>query len=105
MQFYLVVPVLFVVLEFLDKVQLKLKLLLIGCIPLASFLFQTFSTGDSSHMLLTARLWQFFFGFAAHYAYENRALNFVKDGEEAGKFLIVWKNQIFETNFRIDKAK
>jgi peptidoglycan/LPS O-acetylase OafA/YrhL len=78
MQFYLVVPILFFTLEFLDKVRPTLRILLISTVPIASFLFQTFSTGDSSHMLLTARLWQFFFGFMAHYAYESRAFNFNK---------------------------
>lgn len=86
MQFYLAVPTLFFALDFLDKIRPTFKWLLIGTIPLASFSFQTLSTGDSSHMLLTARLWQFFAGFAAHYAYESRVFNFSKDEEEGTLF-------------------
>jgi hypothetical protein len=38
-------------------------------------------------MLLSARLWQFFAGFFAHYAYENRLLDIFKVGQN-GEFLM-----------------
>jgi peptidoglycan/LPS O-acetylase OafA/YrhL len=87
MQFYLTVPFFFLLFQFLDRVPAIFKVTVIGSIPLASFVFQTYSTGDSAHMLLTARFWQFFFGFAAHYAYESGVLNFVKR-EKDGRFFV-----------------
>ncbi|KAI6175582.1 hypothetical protein M3Y97_00705300 [Aphelenchoides bicaudatus] len=79
MQFYLTVPILFFALEYVDKVRPVFKYFLISIIPLSSFIYQTFSTGDSSHMLLIARFWQFFAGFFAYYSFENYWLNFVKN--------------------------
>lgn len=78
MQFYLTVPVFFFFFEYVDKLRPLFKFTLLGSIPVLSFLHQLFSSGDTAHMLLSARFWQFFAGFAAHHCYENRLLDFFK---------------------------
>lgn len=72
MQFYLTIPIIFFMFEFVNKLKSKLKFTFILLIPIASFAYQICSQGDKAHMLLISRFWQFFAGFGAHYAYENR---------------------------------
>ncbi|KAI6198880.1 hypothetical protein M3Y96_00567300 [Aphelenchoides besseyi] len=63
LQFYLIVPLIFVFLDRIEEFHLSLRLTLIAVIPIASFLFQCYASKDFAHMLLPARIWQFFVGF------------------------------------------
>lgn len=70
-QFYLIVPFLFFTFEWLNKWHKGLKFGLMALIGAISFALQSLLKGDSSHMLLVARLWQFMCGFGTFYLHES----------------------------------
>ncbi|KAI6190433.1 Acyl-transf-3 domain-containing protein [Aphelenchoides bicaudatus] len=74
-QFYLVVPILFCVFQFLDRAHKALKFGLMLIIGIGSFAAQSLLTGDLAHMLLVGRLWQFMLGFIAYHLHESGLLN------------------------------
>ncbi|KAI6212696.1 hypothetical protein M3Y94_00058200 [Aphelenchoides besseyi] len=63
LQFYLIVPLIFVFFDRIEKLRLSLRMMLIVVIPITSFIFQCYASKDFAHMLLPARIWQFFVGF------------------------------------------
>ncbi|KAI6212702.1 hypothetical protein M3Y94_00059300 [Aphelenchoides besseyi] len=63
LQFYLIVPLIFVFFDRIEQLRLSLRLTLIAVIPITSFIFQCYASKDFAHMLLPARIWQFFVGF------------------------------------------
>ncbi|KAI6217105.1 hypothetical protein M3Y99_01784700 [Aphelenchoides fujianensis] len=76
LQFYAVVPLLFVAFDRIAAFRPLLKFALLLALPLGSLVFQSMATGDRAHMLLVARIWQFFAGFAAYCARECRLFDF-----------------------------
>jgi peptidoglycan/LPS O-acetylase OafA/YrhL len=75
MQFYVLFPLFFVFIYISSTINSKLKFVFVGLIILWSLGKQTLTDEpDSKHMLLICRLWQFFFGFVAHFIYESEAI-------------------------------
>jgi peptidoglycan/LPS O-acetylase OafA/YrhL len=71
-QFYLIVPLFFLLFDAcLSKVRPALQMFVVALIPILSFLHQIYASDDMAHMMLSARLWQFFAGFGAHFVYEQ----------------------------------
>ncbi|KAI6204376.1 hypothetical protein M3Y94_00667200 [Aphelenchoides besseyi] len=63
LQFYLIVPLIFVFFDQISKFHPLIKLALVSGLPVASFVFQCYASKDFAHMLLPSRIWQFFVGF------------------------------------------
>ncbi|KAI6206896.1 hypothetical protein M3Y94_00966800 [Aphelenchoides besseyi] len=76
LQFYMIVPVIFVFFDLIDKFRSWIKFALISIIPIASFVYQCHASKDFAHMLLPSRIWQFFVGFAAYYLRKRRFFEF-----------------------------
>ncbi|KAI6198901.1 hypothetical protein M3Y96_00569500 [Aphelenchoides besseyi] len=85
LQFYLIVPLIFVFLDRIEELHVSLRSVLIAVIPTASFIFQCYASKDFAHMLLPARIWQFFVGFGAFYLREQRFFDLSK--ENANKWI------------------
>ncbi|KAI6212705.1 hypothetical protein M3Y94_00059800 [Aphelenchoides besseyi] len=79
LQFYLIVPLIFVFFDRIEKLRMSLRLTLIAVIPITSFIFQCYASKDFAHMLLPARIWQFFVGFGAFYLREHRVLELSRE--------------------------
>ncbi|KAI6190372.1 Acyl-transf-3 domain-containing protein [Aphelenchoides bicaudatus] len=69
-QFYIIFPLFFICILVLNYLHFALKFGFIVAVIVYSFISQTLNGGDSGHMQLHNRLWQFFFGFLAHYVHE-----------------------------------
>ncbi|KAI6185726.1 hypothetical protein M3Y98_00055200 [Aphelenchoides besseyi] len=92
LQFYLIIPLIFAFLDQIEKFRWSLRLTLIAVIPIASFLFQCYASKDFAHMLLPARIWQFFVGFGVFYL-------------RAQRFFDLSKETSFDANKWIDSVK
>jgi hypothetical protein len=65
-------------------------MLVVSLIGLASFWYQFTSNNDREHMALESRIWQFMFGFLAHYlikCQETGRLDLVENAEKRGRIL------------------
>ncbi|KAI6209823.1 hypothetical protein M3Y96_00262100 [Aphelenchoides besseyi] len=71
-QFYCFVPILFLILGLFRQ---SARVVIVVGIAVFSFLKQWTSTGNDEHMSMSSRVWQFMFGFLAHYAKESGCLN------------------------------
>ncbi|KAI6192331.1 hypothetical protein M3Y97_00325800 [Aphelenchoides bicaudatus] len=75
LQFYLFVPLLMLIIGILTNIHFCLTLLFIFTLSIASFYRQVISTSNAKHMTLDARVWQFLFGFFAHFVYQSNFLD------------------------------
>ncbi|KAI6170640.1 Acyl-transf-3 domain-containing protein [Aphelenchoides bicaudatus] len=75
LQFYLFVPLLMLILGILTNIHFLLTLLFILILSITSFYRQVTSTSNAKHMTLDGRVWQFMFGFLAHFIYQSKLLN------------------------------
>ncbi|KAI6231925.1 hypothetical protein M3Y95_00432900 [Aphelenchoides besseyi] len=71
-QFYCFVPILFLILGVFRQ---SARVVIVVGIAVFSFLKQWMSTGNDEHMSMSSRVWQFMFGFLAHYAKESGCLS------------------------------
>ncbi|KAI6199261.1 O-acetyltransferase OatA [Aphelenchoides besseyi] len=81
-QFYLCVPLFFLVFERLDRKDGRWKIGLLGVISLISFLIQTLADRSTGHTTLQARLWQFLAGFLGSFAHDSRLFDFDRLGQK-----------------------
>ncbi|KAI6185912.1 Acyltransferase [Aphelenchoides besseyi] len=68
LQFYLVVPLIIAIFGLFPS----LKFVIIFVLSALSFVWQFTETGDRQHFLPQGRVWQFLFGFVAHFIYKSR---------------------------------
>ncbi|KAI6177821.1 O-acetyltransferase OatA [Aphelenchoides bicaudatus] len=76
LQFYLFVPLLMLIISLLTNIHFFITLLFIFTISTTSFYRQVTSTSNAKHMTLDGRVWQFMFGFFAHFVYTSKLITF-----------------------------
>ncbi|KAI6217017.1 hypothetical protein M3Y95_01245900 [Aphelenchoides besseyi] len=77
LQAYLFAPALMFMLTALRRVHFGLSLLLLVFASAISFYRQTYAQSNAGHMSLDSRVYEFLFGFFAHYAHDSSISNFV----------------------------
>ncbi|KAI6171263.1 hypothetical protein M3Y97_01051500 [Aphelenchoides bicaudatus] len=82
LQFYLFVPLLILIINKLTNKNFFFTLLFVSSLCVLSFCRQVFSTSNAKHMTLDGRIWQFMFGFLAHFVYKSKLLDWTIKSEQ-----------------------
>lgn len=92
----------------LNNLHLLLKFVFIFAVIVYSFLKQTWTTEiEGRHMILSGRLWQFFFGFLGHFAYESEFVQHYLKTEFKCKSSIIYRKRLkclvlnYKTNLKM----
>ncbi|KAI6217188.1 Acyl-transf-3 domain-containing protein [Aphelenchoides besseyi] len=82
LQFYLLCPVIFLVMNRLSDYHMTLKFMFIFTAIIFSFYRQSTGTSNASYMVLDGRIYQYLFGFLSHFVYDFREFEFKSDAND-----------------------